>query len=156
MRTKVTRPLLLGLLVATSALTLSAQAPTSGGRADPISKSPYDVWTADQLVKPGNLANFGNYAVSVQRRAVGAAPEIHNDFSHIMMFTSGEGTFVTGGEIVTGPDGKKMIRGGDRHPIKLGEVHHVAINVPHLVVPNPGTTVTYFVANIFVEKKPSE
>jgi mannose-6-phosphate isomerase-like protein (cupin superfamily) len=154
MRTNVTRLMILGLLVAASALTLSAQGRAGGRGPAPLSTSVYDKWTPEQLAKPGNLGNYGNHSSSIQRRDVGAAPETHDGFSHILMFTSGEGKFLLGGEIVDGPDGKKMIRGGDTHQIKMGELYHIPIKVAHQVIPNPGSSVTYFVTNINVEKQP--
>jgi mannose-6-phosphate isomerase-like protein (cupin superfamily) len=113
-----------------------------------VSTALFDAWTPEQLSKPANLANYGNHNASIQRREVGAAPEIHDGFSHILMFTSGEGTFIVGGEIVDGPDGKKMLRGGESHKIVQGVVWHIPMKVAHQVVPNPGSVVTYFVANI--------
>jgi hypothetical protein len=128
---------------------LSAQ----GGRGTPpLSTTPYDVWPVDQLAKPGNLGNYGNHTSSIQRRDVGAAPEAHDNFSHFLMFTSGAGNFIVGGKIVDGPDGKKIVQGGDTHKIVLGEMYHIPIKTPHQVVPNPGTSVTYWVTNIYVEK----
>ena len=70
------------------------------------------------------------------------------------MFTSGAGDFIVGGDIVDGPDGKKVIRGGETHKIVLGEMYHIAINTPHQVVPNPGTSATYWVTNIYIPGKP--
>ena len=153
MRTNITKLLLLGCLVAATALTLSAQG--RGGRGPaPLSTTPYDLWTSAQLATPGNLGNYGSQTASVQRRDVGAAPETHTDFSHFLMMTSGAGDFIVGGQIVDGPDGKKIIRGGDTHKIVLGEMYHIPINTPHQVVPNPGTSVTYWVTNIYIPGKP--
>jgi hypothetical protein len=53
------------------------------GLPAPVSTALFDAWTPEQLSKPGNLANYGNHNTSVQRRAVGADPEIHDGFSHI-------------------------------------------------------------------------
>jgi len=136
--------------VATSIFALSAQ----GGRGTPpLSTTPYDIWTAEALAKPGNLGNYGNHTASIQRRDVGAAPETHDNFSHFLMFTSGAGDFILGGQIVDGPDGKKVIKGGDTHKIVLGQMMHIPIKTPHQVLPNPGTSVTYWVTNIYVEKQ---
>jgi len=114
----------------------------------PVSTAPYEVWSASQLSTPGQLGNFGNHNASIQRRIVGSPPEVHDGFSHFLMFTSGEGTFVLGGKIVDGPDGKKIVTGGESRPIVLGAMYHVAVNTVHWVVPKAGTTVTYWVTNI--------
>jgi mannose-6-phosphate isomerase-like protein (cupin superfamily) len=149
MRVKIRQLLIFCSLVVASVLALSAQ-----GRGTPplLSTTPYDVWTADQLAKPGNLGNYGNHTASIQRRDVGAAPETHDGFSHFLMFTSGAGNFIVGGQIVDGPDGKKIVRGGDTHKIVIGEMYHIPIKTAHWVVPNPGMSVTYWVTNIYVEK----
>ena len=62
------------------------------------------------------------------------------------------GNFTVGGQIVDGPDGKKIVKGGDIHKIVLGEMYHIPIKTVHWVVPNPGTSVTYWVTNIYIEK----
>jgi mannose-6-phosphate isomerase-like protein (cupin superfamily) len=114
----------------------------------PLSTDPFNKWAGAQLSTPGALGNYGHYSASIQKRDVGAAPETHDGFSHFLMFTSGEGDVILGGQIVDGPDGKKMIKGGDRQKIVLGAMYHIPIKTPHQVVPNPGTSVTYWVTNI--------
>src|SRR5438874_7930816 len=126
------RTLLLGFLVSFAALLVVAQVGNEtkkGGKKGPapLSTTPYDVWTMEQLAKPGNLGNYGNHSCSVQRRDVGAAPESHDNFSHILIFTSGSGSVNLGGEIVDGPDGKKIVRGGDRRKVVIGEVYHMPL-----------------------------
>ena len=137
--------------VFTSALvSLSAQ----GGRGtpQPLSTSPFDIWSGDKMTTPGSLGNFGHYSASIQRRNPGAAPETHDGFSHFLVFTSGEGTVTLGGEIVDGPDGKKTVKGGTTEKIVIGAMYHIPINTVHWVVPNAGSSITYWVTNIFVPK----
>src|SRR5260221_9396277 len=152
MRVNIARRIILGSLIATSAVSLSGQA----GRGAPpaLSTTPYDIWPAAQLATPGNLGNYGHYSASIQRRNVGAAPEAHDGFSHFLMFTSGEGNVILGGQIVDGPDGKKIIQGGSTHKIVLGEMYSIPIKTPHQVVPNAGSSVTYWVTNINIIAKP--
>jgi mannose-6-phosphate isomerase-like protein (cupin superfamily) len=151
MRTKIAGALLLCLLMAASVA--SAQEQQRGrGTPPPLSTDPYNIWPAKQLSTPGRLGNYGHYSASIQRREVGAAPETHTGFSHFLMFTSGEGSVILGGQIVDGPDGKKIIKGGDTHKIVLGEMFHIPINTPHQVVPNAGSSVTYWVTNLNVPK----
>lgn len=108
----------------------------------------YTIWSVDQLSKPGSLGNYGHYRASVQRREVGSAPEVHTDFAHVLIFTSGEGNVVFGGQIVDGPDGKKVVQGGESLKVVLGAVYHIPANTVHWVVPIPGTSITYWVTNI--------
>jgi mannose-6-phosphate isomerase-like protein (cupin superfamily) len=121
----------------------------------PVSTALYDAWTPEKLSTPGSLGNFGNHNASIQRREVGNPAEAHDGFAHILMFTGGQGTFVIGGELADGPDGKKVIRGGDTHKVAPGVVYHIPAKVPHWVRPDAGSPVTYFVANVNVEKSGS-
>jgi mannose-6-phosphate isomerase-like protein (cupin superfamily) len=142
--------LALCVVVAVAVVALSAQ----GGRGtpQPLSTSPFDVWSGDKLTTPGNLGNFGHYTASIQRRNPGAAPETHDAFSHFLVFTSGEGTVTLGGEIVDGPDGKKTVKGGTTQKIVIGAMYHIPIKTVHWVVPDAGSSITYWVTNIFVPK----
>jgi hypothetical protein len=158
MRATITKRLVLGSVIALSVVGLSAQGGAErgggggrgGGRGpQPLDTAPYKIWPVDQLSKPQNIGNYGHYASSIQRRDPGAAPEAHTNFSHFLIFTSGEGNVILGGQIVDGPDGKKVIKGGDTHKIVLGELYHIALNTPHQVVPNPGSSITYWVTNIY-------
>lgn len=148
MRITTAKGFILCFMVATAVLSLSAQR----GTPPPLSTAPYNVWTQDQLVKTGSLGNFGHYSASIQRREVGAAPEIHDGFSHFLVFTSGEGNVTLGGEIVDGPNGKKIVKGGDTQKIILGAMYHIPIKTVHWVVPNAGSSITYWVTNINVPK----
>lgn len=154
-RQNIGRILLLGLLVSFAALFVSAQVGTEtkkkGGKKGPapLSTTLYDVWTMEQLAKPGNLGNYGNHACSVQRRDVGAAPESHDNFAHVLIFTSGSGNVNLGGEIVDGPDGKKIVQGGDRRKIVVGDVYHMPVKLAHWVIPDAGSSITYFVCNLY-------
>ena len=151
MRVNIVRGIFLCFLIAATAGSVAAQE-RGRGTPPPVSTDPYNIWPAKQLSTPGRLGNYGHYSASIQRREVGAAPETHTGFSHFLMFTSGEGSVILGGQIVDGPDGKKIIKGGDTHKIVLGEMYHIAINTAHQVVPNPGSSVTYWVTNINVLK----
>ncbi len=138
----------LAFVIAATGLSVSAQ---RGRGPAPLSTTPYDHWTVEQLSKPGNLGNYGSHTASIQRRDVGAAPETHTNFSHFLMFTSGQGDFYLGGQIVDGADGKKVVKGGEKFRIATGDMYHIPINTPHWVVPDAGGSVTYWVTNIFVE-----
>jgi hypothetical protein len=151
MRTKIVSPLVLCVVMVVAVVGLSAQA-GRGGKPQPLSTSPFDVWSGDKLTTPGNLGNFGHYTASIQRRNPDAAPEIHDAFSHFLVFTSGEGMVTLGGEIVDGPDGKKTVKGGNTSKIVIGAMYHIPIKTVHWVVPNPGGSITYWVTNIFVPK----
>jgi hypothetical protein len=155
-RSKIAKILSFGFLVLFATILVSAQVGTEtkkkGGKKGPapLSTTPYDVWTMEQLTKPGNLGNYGNHACSVQRRDIGAAPEAHDNFAHVLIFTSGVGNVHLGGEIVNGPDGKKTVNGGERRKIVVGEVYHMPIKLVHWVIPDAGSSITYFVCNLYL------
>ena len=150
---------LLSLGLALSAgLLVSAQVGNEakkGGKKQPppLDTAPYEVWTMEQLAKPGSLGNYAapHHECSVQQRNVGAAPESHDNFAHVLIFTSGSGSVNLGGEIVTGPDGKKTVQGGERRKVVVGDVYHMAVKTPHWVLPDPGTSITYFVCNLYTD-----
>ena len=155
MKMNIARLLLLGFMVSFTALSVSAQVSETkkAGKREPapISTTPYEVWTMEQLAKPGSLGNYANpnHECSVQRRNVGAAPETHDNFAHVLIFTSGSGSVNLGGEIVAGADGKKTVQGGERKKIVVGDVYHMAIKTPHWVIPDAGSSITYFVCNLY-------
>src|SRR5688572_5305353 len=148
MRANMVTRLCLCSVIAASAVSLSAQR----GTPRPLSTDPYNVWTAEQLAKPGALGNYGHYSASIQRRDATSAPETHDGFSHFLVFTSGEGNVILGGEIVDGPYEMKIIKGGHTQKIVLGEMYHIPIKTAHWVRPNPGGAITYWVTNINVPK----
>ena len=165
MRTNVVRLSFLVLLLVLGGWSLSGQSRGRQGQGDGppgsargargprvLSAAPWDMWTAERLVQPGALADYGNHRASIQRREVGANAEVHDAFAHLMMFTSGQGRFITGGTIVDSADGKKAIVGGETHKIVSGVIWHIAANVPHQVLPDSGV-VTYFVSNICTTAK---
>lgn len=148
MRANIVRSLMLCAVLGMSVASLSGQR----GQPRPLSTDPYNIWKADTLSKPGQLGNYGHYSASIQRRDENAAPETHDGFSHFLMFTSGEGDVILGGQIVDGPDGKKIVKGGETHKVVLGEMYHIPIKTVHWVRPRPGTAITYWVTNINVPK----
>jgi len=149
--------LMLGLVVLTTALFLSAQTGSDTKKAKkeppPLDTAAYEVWTMEKLTNPGFLGRYDapHHDCSVQRRNVGAAPESHDNFAHVLIFTSGSGSVNLGGEIVTGSDGKKTVQGGERKKIVVGDVYHMAVKTPHWVIPDPGSSITYFVCNLYTD-----
>jgi hypothetical protein len=69
----------------------------------------------------------------------------------VLIFTSGSGSVNLGGEIVAGPDGKKIVQGGERRKIVVGDVYHMAVKTPHWVIPDAGSSITYFVCNLYTD-----
>jgi hypothetical protein len=156
-RPNAARLLLLGLLLSAAALFVSAQVGSETKKAKkeppPLDTAAYEVWSMEKLAQPGFLGRYDSphHDCSVQRRNPGAAPESHDNFAHVLIFTSGSGSVNLGGEIVTGPDGKKIVQGGERRKIVVGDVYHMAIKTPHWVIPDAGSSITYFVCNLYTD-----
>jgi len=88
------------------------------------------------------VATWGNHGLLIVRREGDGAVEIHETQVDVITVVSGEGTLVVGG---TMPDGKttapnelrgKIINGGVRKPMAVGDVFHIPAKVPHqMLVP---------------------
>ena len=48
-------------------------------------------------------------------------------------------------------DGKKIVQGGERRKIVVGDVYHMAVKTPHWVIPDAGSSITYFVCNLYTD-----
>ena len=107
----------LGLLVLSPALLVSAQTGSDTNKKakkepPPLDTAPYEVWTMEQLAKPGFLGRYDapHQECSVQRRNEGAAPESHDNFAHVLIFTSGSGNVNLGEKSSPGQMGRKLFK----------------------------------------------
>ena len=120
MRANIAGGFLLCFVLAAGVGSAVAQEPQRGrGTPPPLSTDPYNIWPAKQMSTPGRLGNYGHYSASIQRRDVGAAPETHTGFSHFLVFTSGEGNVILGGQIVDGADASACANQASRHMLKF-------------------------------------
>jgi hypothetical protein len=129
----------------------------------------YKYWSAEELkdlaktlapkvnaqkVALGNLADFGNdRALAVHREGSGEA-EVHETEADLMEIVSGSGTLIIGGTMtggkttapgeVRGPS----IDGGAKQKIAPGDILHIPPKIPHQVLLEPGTQITYFVLKV--------
>jgi mannose-6-phosphate isomerase-like protein (cupin superfamily) len=122
----------------------------------------YKYWSAATLQAFGNssttsfpdLAKFGpDRAVMAHRTRSGSA-ELHENESDLMVVVSGAGTLLVGGSMqgakatargeLRGPS----IRGGSRQKLSPGDIVHVPPKIPHQVLLEPGTQITYFVLKV--------
>jgi mannose-6-phosphate isomerase-like protein (cupin superfamily) len=80
--------------------------------------------------------------------------ELHVKQADLLMFRSGSGTVLVGGEMVegkpTGPDEVrgKSIRGGTKYPVAAGDTLYVPANTVHQFLVEPGQSFTAMVIKI--------
>src|SRR5437870_9806383 len=115
----------------------------------------YDHWTAEQLrareevlhktMKNGlaseTLGNWGNHLLlKTRREASSGRAELHERQSDLIIVQSGHATIIIGGKILNGQTSAPneirgtSIEGGERQPLKAGDVVHVPVRTPHQVV----------------------
>jgi mannose-6-phosphate isomerase-like protein (cupin superfamily) len=112
------------------------------------------------------LGQFINQRFRLIHRTRDGGAEVHENEVDVIIVQSGEGTLVVGGTMVRpagapaggrgqaqgrgragggGDDGVAgaTIQGGERHPLKVGDVAHIPAKVPHWFIPTPGKGLTY-------------
>jgi mannose-6-phosphate isomerase-like protein (cupin superfamily) len=83
------------------------------------------------------------YQIHEVHRSKAGPAAIHPGWSEVHLILEGGGTLVTGGKMITGPDGGNSIQGGVSHTLKKGDVFIVPANTPHMYSQVDGS-VTYF------------
>ncbi len=43
------------------------------------------------------------------------------------------------------------MQGGERRKIVVGDVYHMAVKTAHWVIPDAGSSITYFVCNLYTD-----
>lgn len=95
--------------------------------------------------------DLGSYKTLLVVRVHTGDAELHQQWADQMIITKGTVTLVTGGamqgEHTTAPGEIRGsgIQGGKEVVLHVGEIAHVAANVPHWVKLAPGTTTTYLI-----------
>lgn len=96
----------------------------------------------------------GHYTMLAHREATGSA-EVHVHEADLFFVVSGQATIVTGGKMLnakTERPGSEIrgtsIEGGDRRTLSPGDVIHIAANIPHQLLLDPGKQFTYFVMKV--------
>jgi len=107
-----------------------------------------------QKVALDNLADFGaDHAMMVHREGSGQA-ELHETEADVIMVVSGAGTIVVGGTMqggkTTAPNEVRgpSIDGGTPQKIAAGDILHIPPKIPHQVMLEPGTQITYFTLKV--------
>jgi mannose-6-phosphate isomerase-like protein (cupin superfamily) len=102
------------------------------------------------------LGGWGNHSMSVVRREGSGEAELHETQSDILIIRSGEASIVIGGTI---PDAKKTtahevrgsrIEGGEKQPLRAGDILHISPKTPHQMLLEPGHTLDYYAIKVDV------
>lgn len=103
------------------------------------------------------LGDWGShYALMVHREGNGPS-EIHDGYTDFYVVQSGEGTLVTGGEIVGGKESEPgeirgtSVKGGTERSLKPGDTANIPPKTPHQVVVPRGKTITYLILKVKAE-----
>jgi uncharacterized RmlC-like cupin family protein len=101
-----------------------------------------------------SLAVLGNYQMSVAYRNASGQAELHQTKNDIFYMISGSCTLVTGGTI---PNAKTTqphelrgaaVSGGQKRKIGPGDFLTIPAGVPHQMLLDPGTEITYAVVKV--------
>ncbi len=114
----------------------------------------------DQLAKGSprfasrDLRQYGNhYTMMAYRNATGSS-EIHEHEADIFFIQEGDAVIITGGKMIGGHLTKPgelrgtSIEGGEKRPLKTGDIIHIPAGVAHQVLITPGKPITYFVVKV--------
>ncbi len=100
------------------------------------------------------LGDWGShYALMVHREGNGPS-EIHDMYTDFYVVQSGEGTLITGGELIgakTTEPGEVRgtgVKGGKKRSLKPGDTVNIPPKTPHQVVVPNGKTITYLILKV--------
>lgn len=129
----------------------------------------YSHWTADQMqdrakglpakmsqvkVSTASLGGWGNHSMSLVHREGSGEAELHQTQSDILFIRSGDASIIIGGTIpgghtttaheIRGP----KIEGGEKQPLRAGDVLHIAPKTPHQMILEPGQKLDYYAVKV--------
>lgn len=108
----------------------------------------------DKKTATQNLTTAGNSFTMVAHREGDGEAEVHNKVADYFVVQSGEATLVHGGQVVAGkttaPDEIRGqgIDGGEKQPLKPGDIVYIPSKMPHQLLISPGKQFTYFVVKV--------
>jgi uncharacterized RmlC-like cupin family protein len=98
------------------------------------------------------IASYGDHAITIAARTKSGGPEVHEQWTDVIMVTGGQATFLIGGTVVDevaaegGAPGEKRgsdITGGTTQVLKKGDVINIPAGTPHWIKVAPGDTFSY-------------
>jgi mannose-6-phosphate isomerase-like protein (cupin superfamily) len=126
-----------------------------------------DVYSANELAKMKaeladkkqsfaslDLKRYGNHYTMLAYRSATGSAEVHEHEADIFVVQEGDSTILLGGKLVGGHTTKPgelrgtSIDGGERKPLKTGDIIHIPAGVPHQILVTSGKPFTYFVIKV--------
>lgn len=101
-----------------------------------------------------DLEKYPNHYTMVAFRTATGSSEIHEHEADLFIIEQGDAQIVLGGKIVGGHMEKPgetrgtSIEGGEKRPLKTGDIIHIPAGVPHQILVTPGKPITYFVVKV--------
>jgi mannose-6-phosphate isomerase-like protein (cupin superfamily) len=115
---------------------------------------PAKMATSKVKVATEALGGWGNHSMSIVLRESTGEAELHETRSDIIFIRSGEGSIVIGGTI---PNPRRTaaheirgdrITGGEKQPLRPGDILHVAPKTPHQMILEPGQKLDYYAVKV--------
>jgi len=123
--------------------------------------TPQDVIAMKQQLANGkphfasrDLKKYGNHYTMLAYRDATGSSEIHEHEADIFFIQEGDAVIITGGKMTGGHLQKPgelrgtSIDGGEKRPLKTGDIVHIPAGVPHQILVTPGKPITYFVVKV--------
>jgi uncharacterized RmlC-like cupin family protein len=88
------------------------------------------------------IATYGDHAITIAARVKSGGPEVHEQWTDVIMVTGGEATLVIGGKVVgeiaaegDAPGEKRgtSITGGTAQVVKKGDIINIPAGTPHWI-----------------------
>ena len=112
---------------------------------------------AKEVASPGGsagekIASYGDHAITIAARTKSGGPEIHEQWTDVIMVTGGQATLLIGGTVVgevaaeDGALGEKRgsdITGGTTQVVKKGDIINIPAGTPHWIKIAPGDDFSY-------------
>lgn len=101
-----------------------------------------------------DLKRYGNHYTMLAYRESTGSSEIHQHEADVFIVQEGDAMLVTGGKMIDGRLQKPgeirgtSVEGGDKRPLKTGDIVHIPAGVPHQILVTPGKPITYFVVKV--------
>jgi mannose-6-phosphate isomerase-like protein (cupin superfamily) len=101
-----------------------------------------------------DLEKYGNHYTMLAYREATGSSEIHEKEADIFFITEGDASIITGGKMTGGKLQKPgelrgtSIEGGQKRPLKTGDIIHIPAGMAHQIIVTPGKPITYFVVKI--------
>jgi mannose-6-phosphate isomerase-like protein (cupin superfamily) len=100
------------------------------------------------------LEKYGNHYTMLAYRESTGSSEIHEHEADIFFIAEGDSSILLGGKMVGGHTQKpgeirgSSIEGGEKRPLKTGDIIHIPAGLPHQILVTPGKPITYFVVKV--------